>query len=83
MKTKALTQKELFNLLTSGVEVFLYYEFEDACVRLKLVKGGHAVYNSHTKFKGETEFPTRPGSSILDAVFYDPIQISEDDYLNF
>ena len=77
MKTKRLNSRELREKLLQG-EVFLFCEYEEACLRIKI--GTDGKITGFTKLKGREEFETHPKSGILQQVLLEPIEISESDY---
>lgn len=78
MKTKRLNSRELTEKLLKGKEVFLFCEYEEACLRISFDSNGKRT--GYTKFKGEQEFKTHPESGVLQQVLLDPVEISESDY---
>lgn len=80
MKTNRLTQRE-FNDALFKREVFLYCDYEQACLRISAGTDGKLI--SFTKLKGKEEFETNPKSGILAQVLLEPIEIRAIDYYNF
>ncbi len=78
MKTNRLNSRMLNEKLMQGQEVFLFCDFEEACLRISI--GTNGKITGYTKLKGRPEFETHPDSGILQQVLLEPKEISEEEY---
>jgi len=80
METTNLTQKALNDGLRAR-EMYLYCQFEDACIRVCMCTDNKLHY--FTKLREREEFECTQQSGIVRQVFLEPAEISETDYYGF